>query len=154
MICLNKVWGGLGRSFIQIHTNWQLVKYVRFSKYLMNLYECGRTNSYELATSIGRTISLHKISKAWNTLCLRLYSINCDWNKSAILKTPDLLIQNSDLCLQGVTHIICFFLSWVCRPAVEACVRTWVWFKKSMCRFFLSLPVVKTWTSCPFDFVL
>ncbi len=39
------------RSFVQIHTNWQLVKYVRFSKNCMNLYEWGRTNSYELATS-------------------------------------------------------------------------------------------------------
>ncbi len=39
------------RSFVLIHTNWQLVKYVRFSKNRMNLYEWARTNSYELATS-------------------------------------------------------------------------------------------------------
>ncbi len=40
------------RSSVQIHTNWQLVKYVRFSKNRMNLYEWGRMNSYELATLV------------------------------------------------------------------------------------------------------
>ncbi len=33
------------RSFVQIHTNWQLVKYTRFSKYRMNLFEGGCANS-------------------------------------------------------------------------------------------------------------
>ncbi len=41
---------GVGHSykFIQIV---QLIKYIRFSKNHMNLYEWGSTNSYKLATS-------------------------------------------------------------------------------------------------------